>query len=112
MIIVLCSLFEPPADEPFEATDVEGEVRLLKNREACASGRVEVISFLTHDRISAQQAILSVLHAHVPNEDSVAISKPWRFFFSWYRSQPHRHAVPAYAMWIRCYLAKRRPAWV
>ena len=63
MIIVLRSLFEPPADEPFEATSVEGEVRLLKGREACASGRIEVISSLTLDRTSAQQGILPVLHA-------------------------------------------------
>ena len=41
-LYVTRSLFEPPTEEPFQATELEGEVRLLRGTEAGSSGRTEV----------------------------------------------------------------------
>ena len=43
---VVCSLFQPPDEEPFEAHSLDGEVRLLRAKEAGISGRAEVKALL------------------------------------------------------------------
>lgn len=42
----ICSLFQPHDEESFEANSLEGEVRLLRAKEAGISGRVEVRALL------------------------------------------------------------------
>ena len=61
---VLCSLFQSHDKEPFEAHSMEGEVRLLRAKEAGISGRREVSLLLVLDLCHfTHQAVLCTQHS-------------------------------------------------
>ncbi|CAL5222768.1 g5180 [Coccomyxa viridis] len=69
------SLFEPPAEEPFQATELEGEVRLLRGREAGSSGRNEVDATKLRQALSKQlfQRIVAASELVLVHIDGLAI---------------------------------------